>query len=344
MGAVGGETTASTKNGGSAFWSGRPAGRRPARSARRSRRPPGGLGLLESAKVSPLMRTVPSSPTVWAWMTARSGLRAGSSTTSSLAPSKGSGMTTSFLSGRPWAARYSAEPLAGHEVGVEARPGGDERHVQRAGQKAQGHLVVGVVLDGDLAAFDRPAKTHAGRGETAVAAVGHLDAAHATGPDQRVERLAVGVGHEVQAAHAPARHLADERHGVAVDGKAAEGHLGAVGDEARDGLAEAHEPAAVGRRRRRTMGSRPPSLSSRLLLELALAKARDGPRREKPPERRTHLLGARGRRGRLPVGRRSRMQPRHPTASLPWRKGAPPYGRAKRRAGRWPDGRRDAID
>ena len=60
---------------------------------------------------------------------------------------------------------------------------------------------------------------------------------HAAGADEHVERLAVGVRHEVQVLDPAARDLVDGGHRVAVDGEAADGELAAVGDEALDGLA-----------------------------------------------------------------------------------------------------------
>ena len=116
-------------------------------------------------------------------------------------------------------------------------------HVQRAGEEAQAHHVVGVVLDQHLAALHRLAEADAGGREAAVAAVGDVEAAHAAGADEHVQRLAVGVRHEVQVLDAAAGDLVDDGHRVAVDGEAADGDLVAVVHEALDGFADGHELA-----------------------------------------------------------------------------------------------------
>ena len=128
---------------------------------------------------------------------------------------------------------------------VRPQPGlaGDERDVQRAGEEPQAHHVVGVVLDLQLAALHRLAEADAGRGEAAVAAVGDVEAAHAAGADEHVERLAVGVRHQVQVLDAAAGDLVGHGHRVAGDGEAADADLVAVVDEALDGFADGHQLA-----------------------------------------------------------------------------------------------------
>ena len=157
----------------------------------------------------------------------------------------GSSMTTTFCARarRRGRAARAGSPSSCDHVGAEPGLAGDERHAQGAGQEAQAHHVVGVVLDQQLAALHRLAKADAGGREAAVAAVGDVEAAHAAGADQHVQRLAVGVRHEVQVLDAAAGDLVDRRHRVAGDGEAADGDLAAVGHEALDGLADGHELA-----------------------------------------------------------------------------------------------------
>ena len=141
------------------------------------------------------------------------------------------------------AAQLGREAALLDDVGPEPRLAGDERDVQRAGEEAQAHHVVGVVLDLHLAALHGLAEADAGRGEAAVAAVGDVEAAHAAGADEHVERLAVGVRHQVQVLDAAAGDLVDDGHRVAVDGEAPDADLVAVVDEALDGLADGHQLA-----------------------------------------------------------------------------------------------------
>ncbi len=135
------------------------------------------------------------------------------------------------------------EALLRQDVGAEAGLAGDERRLQRPGEEAQRHLIVGVVLDEDLAALDRLAEADAGGGEAAVAAVGDLDARDAAGADEQVERLSVGVRHEVQVADLTAGDLVHQGHRVAVDRESAHGDLLTVMDEALRGLGHGHELA-----------------------------------------------------------------------------------------------------
>ena len=197
-----------------------------------------------SAKVRPLMRTVPSVLTCWAWMMETSGVSAGRRTTSSSSWPKGSSMTMTFSQGMPLlAAQLGREAALLDHVRPEPGLAGDERDVQRAGEEPQAHHVVGVVLDLHLAALDRLAEADAGRGEAAVAAVGDVEAAHAAGADEHVERLAVGVRHQVQVLDAAAGDLVGHRHRVAGDGEAADADLVAVVDEPLDGFADGHQLA-----------------------------------------------------------------------------------------------------
>ena len=176
------------------------------------------------------MRTVPSVLTCWAWMIETSGVSAGRRTTSSSSSAERVLDDDDLLRGHAvGAAQLGREALAGDHVGAEPRLAGDEGHAQRAGEKAQAHHVVGVVLDQQLAALDRLAEADAGGREAAVAAVGDVEAAHAAGADEHVQRLAVAVRHQVQVLDAAAGDLVDRRHRVAGDGEAADGDLAAVG-------------------------------------------------------------------------------------------------------------------
>ena len=172
------------------------------------------------------MRTVPSVLTCCAWMMETSGVSAGRSTTSSSSCAEGVVDDDDLLAGMPCSQRSSGgKPWLRDHVGAQPRLAGDERDVQRAGEEAQAHQVVGVVLHLHLAAFHGLAEADAGGGEAAVAAVGDLEAAHAAGADEDVERLAVGVRHQVQVLDAAARDLVDDGHRIAVDGEAAHGDL-----------------------------------------------------------------------------------------------------------------------
>ena len=163
-----------------------------------------------------------------------------------------------------------------------------------------------------------------------------------------------------------ARHLVDEGHRVAVDGKAAEGHLDAVEDEPFHRLGEAHELATdagpvAGRRVAPglltarplaarpfavwTMGTLPPSFPPRLLFWPVGAGRPQETR--KPPGSRTTLAG--GPWPRWPAGEtawsRPRMQRPHPTARRRERKrriglpSSPASPRSSRRLRRRPSRR-----
>ena len=120
-----------------------------------------------------------------------------------------------------------------------------ERHAHGTGHETQRHLIVGVVLDRQLPGFDRFAEPDAGGREPPAAGIGDLELVHAAGPDQFVDPLAVGMGVEMQAAFFLANDFIHRRHGIAIDGKSADGDVGAVGDESGNGVRQGHQLVVI---------------------------------------------------------------------------------------------------
>jgi hypothetical protein len=126
--------------------------------------------------------------------------------------------------------RFRKTPPVGN-VRSQRGAGRQEGHAHGTGHEPQGHLVVGVVFDLKLPGFDRLAETDAGGRKPPAAAIGDLQLIHAAGPDQFIDPLAVGMGVKMQTALFLTDDFVDRRHGIPVDGKSADGDVGAIGDE-----------------------------------------------------------------------------------------------------------------
>jgi len=71
---------------------------------------------------------------------------------------------------------------------------GQKRNPHGPGHEAQGHLIVGVILNPNPAGLHRFAKTDAGGCKTTAAAVCDLEFVHTSRSDQFIDPLAIGMG------------------------------------------------------------------------------------------------------------------------------------------------------